>query len=452
MQRTTTWLLSLALLLAVALPNSMSLACDLCGLPDTVACVHPDLFEAFQTGGGGDDPAPYVFGGSQQGWTTTSGGSSPYGEEAILTWSVVPDGTTLPTGVGEPVSPSSLIAFLDGIHHGGPGPGGSDLTQRAWFPLMKSAFDRWDAVSAIRFTHSPQDDGVTLGSFSGVNGIRGDHRIGGHHLDGTTSPTFVAYNFFPNNADMVIDTDEVGRMGNPGNNFVLFRNTLMHEIGHGLGLNHPASSDSKFLMEAILDGTIDGPQLDDILGIHRLYGDRYEEFGGNDTAVKATNLGLLSIGQSIKLGEDAVDKVVAPTDVDFVSINMAADTDYYKVSLAEAGKLSIVLTPLGPTYKDGPNGGTQVDFVSAAQSDLSLRIYDSTGLNLLANVNSNGLGGLESLLQFPADAANYFIRVSGLQDAAQFYQLDIALVPEPAGFTLLAFGIVALGSWRQRSI
>ncbi len=148
---------------------------------------------------------------------------------------------------------------------------------------MKSAFDRWDAVSAVRFTHSPQDDGVALGSFAGVNGVRGDHRIGGHHLDGTTSPTFVAYNFFPNNADMVIDTDEVGRMGNPNNNFVLFRNTLMHEIGHGLGLNHPASSDSRFLMEGILDGTIDGPQLDDILGIHRLYGDRYEEFGGNDT-------------------------------------------------------------------------------------------------------------------------------------------------------------------------
>ncbi len=433
--------LHLALFLAVALAQSVSLACDICGMPDTVSCIHHDILDSFQTGGGGDSPSPYVFGGSQQGWTTTSGGSSPFGEEAILTWSVVRDGTTLPTGVGEPVSPSSLIAFLDGIHHGGSSPGGSDLTQRAWLPLMKSAFDRWDAVSAIRFSYSPQDDGVTLGSFAGVNGVRGDHRIGGHHLDGTTSPTFVAYNFFPNNADMVIDTDEVGRMGNPGNNFVLFRNTLMHEIGHGLGLNHPVSSDSRFLMEGILDGTIDGPQLDDILGIHRLYGDRYEELGENDTAVKATNLGPLSIGQSIKIGEDAVDKVVAPTDVDFVSINMSSDTDYYKLSLAEAGTLSIVLTPLGPTYQDGLSASTQSSFDTSAQSDLSLRLYDSTGINLLATTNLKGLGGIESLLYFPANAANYFVRVSGLQDAAQFYQLDIALVPEPAGFTLFALGM-----------
>ena len=133
--------------------------------------------------------------------------------------------------------------------------------------------------------------------------------------------------------------------------------------------------------------------------------------------------------------------MVASTDIDFVSINMTADTDYYKVSLADAGKLNIVLKPLGPTYQDGLSASTQTSFNTSAQSDLSLRLYDSTGLNLLATSNITGLGGIESLLHFPVNAANYFVRVSGSQDAAQFYQLDIALVPEPAGFTLFALGI-----------
>jgi hypothetical protein len=448
MQRTTTWLLPLALAAVVTVCPSAVQACDLCAVPETVSCIHQSILDRFETGGD-DSPASYVVQGS--GWSSTSGGSSPFGEQAILTWSVVPDGTTLPQGVGEPASPSNLIAFLDGIHHGGPGPGGNDLTQRAWFPLMKSAFDRWDAVSAIRFSYSPQDDGVALGisSNAGVNGVRGDHRVGGHSIDGTTSPTVVAYNFFPNNSDMVIDTDEVGRLGNAGGNYLRFRNTVSHEIGHGLGLNHSASSDSNFLMEATLDVSIDGPQYDDILGIHRLYGDRFEELGGNDTAALAMSLGSMSVGDSFKIGEDAADKPVSVTDVDFVSINMAADTDYYKITVTAPGKVNINLSPLGPTYQVGAQGGAQSAFNTKAQNNLSLFLYGNLGTNLLASSNVGGLGVAESILQFAVLPGDYFIRISGSQDAAQFYELEAELVPEPTGLVLAALGLAVLGTRRR---
>jgi hypothetical protein len=448
MQRTTTWFLPLALAVATTMFPSMLHACDLCAVPETISCIHESILDHFETGGG-ETPAGYVTQGN--GWSSTSGGSSPFGEQAILTWSVVPDGTAMPQGAGEPASPSTLIQFLDGIHHGGPGPGGADLTQRAWFTLMQSAFQRWDDLSAVRFSYSPQDDGVPLGSSSnaGIVGVRGDHRIGGHSIDGTTSPTTVAYNYFPNNSDMVIDTDEVGRLGNASGGYLRFRNTVMHEIGHGLGLNHPASSDSNFLMEATLDVTIDGPQFDDILGVHRLYGDRYEEFGGNDTHLLAMSLGAISMGDSFKIGEDANDKTVAPTDVDFVSINMAADTDYFKITVTTPGKINVILNPLGPTYQAGPHGGTQTSFDAKAQNDLSLFLYGNLGTNLLASSNTGALGVSEKIVAFDVLSGDYFIRVSGGQDVAQFYELSAELVPEPTGLMLAGLGLVVLGTWRR---
>ena len=65
-------------------------------------------------------------------WSTTaSGPTGRQGDPITLTWSFVPDGTTIP---GE--GPSDLISFLDS--NLGIGPGGSDLTQRPWFRLFKA--------------------------------------------------------------------------------------------------------------------------------------------------------------------------------------------------------------------------------------------------------------------------------------------------------------------------
>ena len=445
MLRSTTWFFSLCAATAIASVGQLVSACELCDIPDIVPCVCPSVLEtidAFQEGG---DEGTAAFRTVGNGWTSTASGSSPLREPKTLTWSVIPDGVSISGGQGEPTGPSTLRAFLDGIHHpGGGSPGGADLTQRDWFPIMKSAFDRWDAVSGLTFLYESQDDGGTFMSQPGSLGVRGDHRIGGHHIDGITSLTILAYNAFPNNSDMVIDTDEVGRYGNSSNNFRLFRNMLMHEIGHGLGLNHLDSSTFRYLMEPFLDTTFDGPQFDDVLGIHRLYGDRFEESGGNDTALIATNLGVFAAGQLLTLGEDAMDAPVAPTDVDFVSINHSGDHDYFKFSVANSGAVDIVLTPLGPTYQEGPQGGTQTSFVAASKNNLSLFLYDSTGTNLLTSSALAGLGVAESIQGFLlTNPGDYYVRVSGSADVAQLYQLDLGFVPEPSGAVLLASALLA---------
>ncbi len=453
MQRTTICSLFAGVALFVALAVShRAYGCEACGVPSFVSCACHELLAGFQEGSGEESAAFQTVG---SGWSFTSGGSSPFGEPAILTWSIVPDQTVMPQGQGEPASPSSLIAFLDGIHHGGASPGGADLTQRDWFALVNSAFDRWDAVSGLRFAYEPHDDGVVngvpttrLGSAQGVLGVRGDHRIGGHSIDGAISPTIVAYNYFPSNSDMVLDTDEIGRFGNPSGNYLRFRNTLMHEIGHGLGLNHVASAGNEFLMEAFLSTSFDGPQFDDILGAHRLYGDRFEENGGNDSPTKATDLGSFVVGHSIKLGKDAADAAVAPADVDFVSINKSADTDYFKFTLSGPSIVDILLTPLGPTYPEGPHGGTEIPFVASAKNNLGLSLYNSTGSSLLGFSTAGGLGVAERIRNFfLPEAGDYLIRISGQQDVAQFYQLDLAVVPEPTMAILLLTG---LAGWMTR--
>jgi len=418
-------------------------------------------FEGYYIGGEHEHAA---FRTQGSGWTNKSSGTSGLGRPATLTWSVVPDGTQLPTGLGEPASDNDLIAFLDGVHHGGATPGGSDLAQRSWWQLMNSAFERWDALTGISFSYEPNDDGLRLASANGVLGLRGDYRIGGHGIDGQTSPTFLAYNYFPNNADMVIDTDEINRWSNANDNYLLFRNMMMHEIGHGIGLNHVESFDvdpvkpqfqfGTFLMEPILASTFDGPQFDDILGAHRLYGDVNETGNGNETPLTATALGSLQTGQTISIGTDATDTFVGPTDVDFVSIDDNSDTDYFKFSITAPESLSLTLTPLGPTYDEGPqssgNGGNQQPLVSAALNDLSMSIYDSN-FSLLQQANNTGIGQLETINNLPLPTAgDYYVRISGVSNTAQFYQLDVFAVPEPTTACLAALGLLLCGArWHR---
>lgn len=412
-----------------------------------------DEVHGFYIGGDHDHDEVGAFRTQGNGWSFTSSGSSGLGQPATLTWSVVPDNTQLPTGLGEPVSNSGLISFLDGVHHGGYTPGGADLTQRDWWQLMNSAFERWDEVSGIAFNYESNDDGKKLGSFSGSLGVRGDHRIGGHSIDGQTSPTFLAYNYFPNNADMVIDTDEINRWSNANGNYLLFRNMMMHEIGHGIGLNHVEPTNQSKLMEPKISTMYDGPQFDDILGAHRLYGDANEEGSGNETYFNATVLGSILAGQTISIGTDAVDSAVSPGEIDFVSIDDNSDVDFFSFSIDTPQLVDIVLTPLGPTYDEGSSANNTNPYNASEQSNLTLSLYDTNGTSVLEFSNDTSNGFSEDIVYQLIAAGDYFVRVGGLSNAAQFFQLDITAVPEPTTLLMFVIGSAALvGTCRFRRV
>ncbi|HMP06315.1 MAG TPA: hypothetical protein PJ982_08205, partial [Lacipirellulaceae bacterium] len=320
-------------------------------------------------------------------WNTTATngfiGFNSWGTPTTVTWSLAPDGTFVDAS-----STSNLIAFMDGIW--GAGDGGYDpvlgYSQRPWFHLFESSFARLRALSGVTYVYEPKDDGVsTPRAFSnafnarGQLGVRGDVRIGGKAYTGEQSNT-LATNYFPDHGDMIIGTHQGTFFSAPGNNFRGFRNTIMHEALHGLGVSHIVSTGSRFLIEPFISTVFDGPQLDDILALHRLYGDVLEKNGGNDTYATATPLGQVAPGQSVTRGTLGDNTVVDGSAIDFLSIDGASDVDYFSFTLDDEWLVTLDVAPKGTTYSiRRETETTEYPYNSQALNNLTLALFDPTG-------------------------------------------------------------------------
>ena len=381
------------------------------------------------------DSVSGFFANGRWGFTVTDGSTGLTGNPATVTWSIVPDGTDIP---GDP-NDSRFIAFMDGIH--GAGPGGSDLKQRPWFSLVEDTFNRWTDLSGLTFVYDPNnsgsleaDDGTQLNNFIGVLGTRGEIRLGGNYIDGPLGTNGMA-GFLPD-GDITIDTGDPAFFGNSTLNYRNFRRTLVHEIGHSLGLGH-IDSFERLLMEPVTHPSLDGPQIDDIRGVHHLYGDALERgaLGTNNTWQTSTDLGTILDGQSVSLGTDGntSSTSVSGTQTDFVSINNLNDDDFFAFTITESSLLDVVLTPVGPTYSEriSGSGNPFADTESASLSDLQFDVFgpSSGGGNppLLASVSATGLGEAEILNDlFLAQPGEYYVQVHGAQNVVQLYQLDLS--------------------------
>ncbi len=236
------------------------------GTPQSYVDANDGASDSQQAGEQPGSSSPFTL--SSRWWTTaTNGGGLGQGDPTTVTWSIVPDGTSIPAigGIsGESSDPSNLVAFLGGIY--GVATADSNYTDEPWFTLIESTVDRWSELTGLTYLYEPNDDGAAFTSYAssapGVLGTRGDVRLGGHQIDGNAG--VLAYNFFPNHGDMVIDTSD-NFFNNLGNDSRRLRNTLAHEQGHGIGLQHVESNNAGFLMEPFLSTGFDGPQFDDIL-------------------------------------------------------------------------------------------------------------------------------------------------------------------------------------------
>lgn len=351
-------------------------------------------------------------------WTSTATNAGPLaiGQPRTLTWSVVPDGTTTDDSVV-----SGLVNFFN-TAIGGSGP---TIADKPWFPIFDLSFERLESLSGLTFTFEPNDDGAALRTNNpGVLGVRGDMRISGKSIDGQSGSNVLAYNYFPSYGDMVIDTDNITFYSQTGNNFLTTRNVLAHEFGHGVALDHVESNNAEFLMEPFINLNFDGPQLDDIVGLHRGYGDALEKLGG-DTFGAAVPFGVLSGATPIEIGTLGDSTVVTPTQKDFVSIDDESDPDYFSFTLNTPVEVSINLNPKGASYLEGPQGGAQNTLNLKSQGNLGLQLFDSVG-NLITASDVTGVGGSESILNRTLSTGTYVVKVASLTpNVVQLYNLKL---------------------------
>ena len=334
--------------------------------------------------------------------TATDGSGLTQGEPTTLTYSFVPDGTTIPnSGLGLGSGSSVLFAWLNG-RYGSPA---------NWQPLFDQVFDRWAELTGLSYVYEPNDDGANTNGPVGILGLRGDVRIAAYNFANDGNFGVLAYNNFPNDGDMIFDAYD-SFFNTTSNNSLRLRNVAAHEHGHGLGMLHVCPDNQTKLMEPFASTQYDGPQLDDILNGQRHYGDPTEP--NNDP------------GSAIDMGDFDASAFFALSNV---SIDDNSDYDMFTFNLTERAQLTFVIGPQAGQYQSGSqtsscNNGNLVNY--NAIQDLEIDLYEGTNLiTPLAGANSEGAGGLDTLVYDLEDTGVYYVIVSAASNVnnVQRYQV-----------------------------
>ncbi len=364
--------------------------------------------------------------------TATNRGSFSQGTPVTITWSIVPDGTDSPGRMSNR-APSNLIQTLNNAF--GSAPSSGDPVQDApWFEMFETSFAEWSAITGNIYVYEPNDDRASIsGRSAGILGRRADVRIAGNDF-GDGPGGVLAFNFFPTNGDMVIDSAGFGARGSLRNR-TSFINTIAHEHGHGLGLSHVCPRTQTKLMEPFISRRFLGPQLDEIITIHELYGDQFERQGNrsrNNTLGTARNLG--TVNNNFELLE--------------ASISDSNDIDYYRFRVNAPRSLDLTVTPDLSLYN---NPNIDIPFLEAAQTDacavseanlynpiprqnLDIRLLGPDRTTVVASANNAAIGQAETMNNVQlTTAGDYYIEVrgggqnAGSGNNTQLYDLNMSL-------------------------
>ena len=338
-------------------------------------------------------------------------GSSAQGAPVTLRWSMPADGLSIADGIfGGAASPNNLNATFTTKF------GSVDAGKN----LLRQVFQRWADLSGVTYTEVADDGAAFPNSAGGTT--RGDIRIVGRTFGATG---VLAYNYFPNNGDMVIVTSNSGSWSATNNNRY-FRNIVAHEHGHGLGFDHVCPVSQSKLMEPFASSAFDGPQTDDIRCVQRAYGDNYEP---NDTAATGTAGALNASGTTTVLN---------------VSIDDNLDVDFYKFTATAGSTVTVSLQAPGSTYLSGPqnadgscSAGTSLNSRTIHNLDFQV-LRGTTGATVVATANAAAAGSTEAVTNLLLPATDtYFLRIfpSTTTDDIQMYTLiaTINLAPETPG-------------------
>ena len=270
--------------------------------------------------------------------------------------------------------------------------------------------------------------------------MRGDIRLAGFNIDNPSGT--LAFTYVPSGgSDMAIDTSESSLFtSGASQNYVYFRDTLMHEIGHSFGLEHVSTNEAatgKLLMEPFIDDSanpIDGPQLDEVRGVQYFFGDANEKSNnglGNGTASRATSLGTLTSGSTRLVGASAD----VPTQADqrdrdrLREHQQRSDVDYYSFTVNSAASLSATLTPRGGVFSQGSadQNQTPTTFNANSRSNLALTIlldrrHDGA---VASRIRMRRASPKRSPILLLPSAGKYYAKITGADDTIQMYELAL---------------------------
>jgi hypothetical protein len=269
---------------------------------------------------------PYPWGEDEyyQKWGDIFSPGSPGG---TITWSLMPNGTTLHASAPDYIhGTSDLTSVFNKV--GGESPA---------IAMIQSAFDNWSAAANIYFEYIGVDDGTPFAAPKAPGQVIGDIRIGAFEIDGFSAG--VGYSAYPP-GDTTLDGDIIlnsrsdisfyvapGNEGDlydlypPGGGFYRndFEGLVAHELGHALALAH--SDVPSGLMCGYVDGGFDGsqcayydpdqdgkmpinrvPDADDVAGIQFLYGPALQADFDHNNYVHSADLALWQAGYGMTSG------------------------------------------------------------------------------------------------------------------------------------------------------
>lgn len=307
-------------------------------------------------------------------YTATNGPTGSAGMPVILTYSFPPD-----TNTGDPTTSNVIHATFDAAF-------GSTA---AWKNLFRDIFDDWSALTGVTYVEVG-DDGASWPGSVGQLGVRGDIRIICTAIDGPSGT--LAFNYYPDSGDMDLDKDE--NWAAAANDYRFMRNIIMHEHGHGLGLQHVLPRDGTKLMEAYLNTGFTGPRDDDIRGAAAYYGDRFEP---NESAGTAAHLGSFTPGAVYSN----------------LSLHSASDADWFLMSTTPGTVVAFEATPVGATYLVGPDPGSTSQVNTLTKLPLRISVYAQDATTVLAA--GNGVAGdtaASTLITLPGGTNAIYVRVT----------------------------------------
>lgn len=307
---------------------------------------------------------------------------------------------------------------------------------------IRQGLASWRKYSSLRYEEVADDNSAFSTAQQTVRDPgRGDIRIGGIPLTttgGSANTSVLAYNFFPNaGGDMVINTRNLGpgnffTSGAPANDYILLKQTIAHEHGHGIGVFHVVPCNATKLMEPQINQSspLNGVQIDDIRAAGRLYGDK---FAPNHTTATAANFGNLTT----PIRRSVIER--------FLSTNGATTgqgstgEDWFRFTINTPEDIFIQVTPTGGTYTQGSQtsgcSGSTTSTNASAAGDLNVMLLNNTATVIIQQSTSNPSGVAESFLVNALPPGTYTVRVwdSGpnAHQTVQLYDLLIGLGSGP---------------------